>query len=88
MVNVHGAFAAEVQLKNVAVAVVPPPGAQLSVPAAVEVVEELRMLHAYHGEEVLVTQVAAEVIFLGEVGNAFRLKQAVVERRAPHGLQI
>lgn len=88
VVNVHGSITTEVQLKNIAVAMVPPPGAQLSVPGTVKVAEELRMLHAYHGKEVLITQVTPEVIFLGEVGNMFRLKQAVVECRAAHGVQI
>lgn len=88
VVNVNGSVAVEVQLENIAVAVVSPPGAQLSVPAAVKMVEELWMLHAYHGEEVLIAQVAPEMIFLGEVGDTFRLEQAVVEGRAAHGLEI
>lgn len=78
MVNVHGSIAAEVQLKNIAIAVVPPPGAQLSVPATIKMVEELWMLHAYHGEEVLIAQMATEAIFLSEMGDTFRLKEAVV----------
>lgn len=75
-------------MKYVAIAVVPPPGAQLSVPATVKVVEEFWMLHAYQGEKVLIAQVAPEVIFLCETGDMFRLKEAVVERGVPHGLQI
>lgn len=88
MVNVHRSIAAEVQMKYISIAVVPPPGAQLAVPATVKVVEELWMLHADHGEEVLIAQVAPEVIFFSEMGDMFRLKEAVVERRATHCLQI
>lgn len=84
----HGSVASEVQLKNVAVAVVPPPSTQLSVPATIKMIEELWMLHAYHGEEVLVAQVAPKVILVGEVSDAFRVEEAVVEGRAAHGVQI
>lgn len=88
MVNANWSVAAEVQLKYIAIAVVPPPGAELSVPATVQMVEELWMLHAYHGEEVLIAQVAPEVIFLGEMGDTLRLEETVVEYREAHGLQI
>lgn len=67
---------------------VPPPGAELSVPATVEKVEELWMLHAYHAEEILIAKMAPEVIFLSEMGDTFRLEETVVEHGAAHGVQI
>lgn len=79
MVNVHWSVAEEVQMKHIAVAVVPPPGTQLPVPAAVKMVEELGMLHTYQGEEVLIAQVALEVIFLSETYDMLGLDEAVVE---------
>lgn len=88
MVNVHRPLTAVVELKDVPVAVVPPPGAQLPVPAAGQRVEEVRVLHANHAEEVLVAQVAAEVVLFRQAGHAFRLQQPVVEGRDPHGLQV
>lgn len=88
MVNVHWSITAEIQLKYVSIAVVPPPGAELSVPAAVEMVEELWMLHAYHAEEVLIAKVAPEMIFLSEMGDTFGLEETIVEHGAAHGVQI
>lgn len=82
------AFAPEVGLKDIAVAVVPPPGAELSVPGAVQHVEELGVLHADHGEEVLVPEVASEVVLVGQLLHLCRLQQAAVERGLAHGLQV
>lgn len=88
MVDVDGSIAAEVQLKHVSVSVVPPPGAQLSVPAASQRIKEFRMLHADHGEEVLVAKVAPEPILVGQLGQAVGLQQLVVEGRRSHGGEV
>lgn len=88
MVDVDGPVAAVVQLEDGAVAVLPPPGAQLPVPAASQRMEEFRVLHADHGEEVLVPQVAPEAILLGQLGHAVGLQQLVVEGRGPHGGEV
>lgn len=69
MVDVHRPLTAVVELKDVSVAVVPPPGAQLPVPAASQHVEEARVLHANHGEEVLVAQVAPKVVLISQVSQ-------------------
>ena len=62
MVDVNGSIAAIVQLKHVSITVVPPPGAQLAVPATCQGTKQFRMLHADHCEEVLITKVASEAI--------------------------
>lgn len=82
------ALTPEVGLKDITVAVVPPPGAKLPVPSTVQHVEELRMLHANHGEEVLVPKVAPEVVLVGQLLHLCRLQQAAVERGLAHGLQV
>lgn len=88
VVDIDGSVAAVVQLEHVAVAVLPPPGAQLSVPAARQRVKELWVLHADHGEEVLVAQVAPEAILVGQFGHVVGLQQLVVQRRRPHGAEV
>lgn len=62
MIDINGPITTVIQLEHISVAVVPPPGAQLSVPAAGQRVKKFRMLHADHCEEVLVPQVALEAI--------------------------
>lgn len=54
MVDPDVTLTLEVGLKDITIAMVPPPGAKLPVPGAVQHMEELGMLHADHGEEVLV----------------------------------
>lgn len=79
MVYVHRPLTAVVELKDVPIAVVPPPGAQLPIPAAGQHVKKARVLHTNHGEEVLVTQVALEMVLFGQASHTLRLQQAVVE---------
>lgn len=88
MVDLDVALTAKVCLEDIAVAMVPPPGAQLPVPGAVQHVEEFGVLHANHGEEVLVPQVAPEVVLVCELLYPCRLQQVAVERRLAHGLQV
>ncbi len=64
MVDVDGATTSIIQLKHVSVSVVSPPGAQLPVPTTGQRIKQFRMLHANHGEEVLVAQVAPEAILV------------------------
>lgn len=64
MVDIDRSTTAIIQLKHISVSVVPPPGAQLPVPTTGQGVKQFRMLHADHGEEVLVTQVAPEAILV------------------------
>lgn len=64
VVDVNGSVAVIIQLEHISVPVVPPPGAQLPVPATGQGVKQLRMLHANHGEEVLVAQVASKAILV------------------------
>lgn len=82
------ALATEVGLEDVTVAVVPPPGAELPVPGAVQHMEELGVLHADHGEEVLVPEMASEVVLVGQLLHLCRLQQAAVEGRLAHGFQV
>lgn len=88
MVDGDRPITAIVQLKHVAVSVVPPPGAQLSVPATSQRIKEFRMLHADHGEEVLVAQVAPETILVGQFGHTVRFQQLVVEGGCSHGGEV
>lgn len=88
MIDVDRSITAIVQLKHVAISVVPPPGAQLSVPATSQRIKEFRMLHANHGEEVLVAQVAPEMILVGQFGHTVRFQQLVVEGRRSHGGEV
>lgn len=88
MVDLDVALAAEVGIKDVAVAMVPPPGAELPVPGTVQHMEELRMLHADHGEEVLVPEVTPEAVLGGQLLHLRRLQQAAVQRGLAHGLQV
>lgn len=88
VVDLDVALAPEVGLEDVAVAVVPPPGAQLAVPGAVQHVEELGVLHADHGEEVLVAEVAAEAVLVRQLPHPRRLQQAAVEGGLAQRLQV
>lgn len=88
MVDLDVALTVKVCREDVAVAMVPPPGAQLPVPGAVQHVEEFRVLHADHGEEVLVPQVAPEVVLVSKLLHPGRFQQMAVERRLAHGLQV
>lgn len=88
MVDPDVTLTLEVGLKDVTVAMVPPPGAKLPVPGAVQDMEELGMLHADHGEEVLVPKVAAEVVLVSQPLHLRRLQQAAVKRGLAHGLQV
>lgn len=88
VVDVDGAAALVVHLKDVAVAVVPPPCAQLPVPAARQQVEELGVLHADHGEEVLVAEVTPEAVLLSQLGHVGGLQQLVVQTRRSHGAEV
>lgn len=88
MINENWSLAAIVQLEHIPVAVLPPPGAQLSVPAAGQRIKEFRMLHADHGEEVLVAQVTPETVLVGQRGHVIGLQQLVVENRGSHFLQV
>lgn len=74
MVDPDMAVAPEVVLEDVTVAVVPPPGAKLPVPGTVQHMEELRMFHANHGEEVLVAEVTSEVVLVGQLLHLRRLQ--------------
>lgn len=64
MVDIDWPTTTIIQLKHVSISMVPPPGAQLPVPATGEGIKQFRMLHADHGEEVLVAQVAPEAILV------------------------
>lgn len=64
MVDIDGPTTVIIQLKHVCVSVVPPPGAQLSVPATGQGIKEFGMLHANHGEEVLVPQVSPKAVLV------------------------
>lgn len=88
MVDLDVALTPEVSLEDIAIAVVPPPGAKLPVPGAVQHVEELGVLHADHGEEVLVPEVATEVVLVGQLLYLCGLQQAAVEGGLAHGLQV
>lgn len=88
MVDVDRSITAIVQVKHVAVSVVPPPGAQLPVPATGQRIKEFRMLHADHGEEVLVAQVAPETILVGQRGHTVRFQELVVEGGGSHGGEV
>lgn len=64
MIDIDRSIAAIIQLKYVSVSVIPPPGAQLPVPATRQGVKQFRMLHSDHGKEVLITQVASKAILV------------------------
>lgn len=81
-------LALEVLIEHVAVPMVLPPRAKLPVPRAVKHVEELWVLHPHHGEEILVPEVALEVVLLCQLLHHGRLQQLVVELGLPHGLQV
>lgn len=86
MVDLDMALTVKVCLEDIAVAMVPPPGAQLPVPSAIQHMEELRVLHADHGEEVLVPKVAPEVVLVCKLLYPCRLQQMAVKRGLAHGL--
>lgn len=88
MVDPDVALTPEVGIEDVAVAMVPPPGAKLPVPGTVQHVEELRVLHANHGEEVLVPEVTPEVVLVGQLLHLCWLQQAAVQWGLAHGLQV
>lgn len=88
MVDINRSTTLVVQLEHVSVPVVPPPGAQLPVPAASQRIKKFRVLHANHGEEVLVAQMSPESILLRQCGHVARLQQLVVEKRRSHGTEV
>lgn len=88
VVNFDLTLALEVLVKHVAVSMVPPPCAKLPVPRAVEHMEELWVLHPYHGEEILVPEVALEVVLLCQLLYHGGLQQLVVELGLPHGFKV
>lgn len=88
MVDLDVALTVKVCLEDIAVAMVPPPGAQLPVPSAVQHVEKLGVLHANHGEEVLVPEVAPEVVLVCKLLYPCRLQETAIEWRLAHGLQV
>lgn len=88
MVNFDLTIAPKVLIKHIAVSVVLPPRAKLTVPCAVEHVEQFWMLHPHHGEEILVPKVTLEVVLLRELLHHARFQQLVVELGAPHGFQV
>jgi len=88
VVNFDLALTLEVLVEHVTVAMVPPPRAKLPVPCAVEHVEELWVLHPHHGEEILVPEVALEVVLLCQLLHHGRLQQLVVKLGLPHGFQV
>lgn len=79
MVNIDWSIAAIIKLKHVSISMVPPPSAQLSVPATGQGIKQFRVLHADHGKEVLVTKVAPEAILVCQFGNIAGLQQLVVK---------
>lgn len=79
MVDINRSFTTIIQLKHISVSMVPPPGAQLPVPAAGQRMKQLGMFHADHGEEVLVTEVASEAVQVCQFGHIAGFQQLVVE---------
>lgn len=73
MVDLDVALTVEIGLEDIVVAMVPPPGAELPVPGAVQHMEELRVLHADHGEEVLVPEVTVETVLVCKLLHLSRL---------------
>lgn len=85
MVDIHWPLTAVVELEHVPVSMLPPPGTQLAVPATGQLVEQPWVFHADHAEEVLVPQVAPEVVLVSQLGHISGLQELVVEGRGPHG---
>lgn len=85
MVDIDRPLTVVVKLKHLRIAMVPPPGAQLSVPATGQRVEELWVLHTNHGEEVLVPEMAPEAVLICQLGHVVGLQEPVVQSGAPHG---
>lgn len=88
MVNFDLTLALEVLVEHITVSMVPPPCAKLPVPRAVKHMEELWVLHPHHGEEILVPEVALEVVLLRQLLHHGGFQQLVVELGLPHGFQV
>lgn len=88
MVDFHFAITLEVEVKDVGVAMVPPPGTQLSVIGTVQNVKELHVLHSNQREEVLVAKVTLEVILVCKFPYLLGIQELIVKSRLPHGLEI
>lgn len=73
MVDIDRPVTVIVKLKHFSIAMVPPPGAQLPVPATGQSVEELWVLHTDHSEEVLVSEVPPELVLNGQLGHVVGL---------------
>lgn len=78
MVDVDRPITLIIELENIPVPVIPPPRAQLSVPAAGQWVKQLPVLHTDHGEEILIAQVTPEVELFGELRHSLGLQKLVV----------
>lgn len=88
MVDIDGSSTLIIQLKYVSIAMIPPPGTKLVVPTTGQGIKQLRVLHADHGEEILVTQVAPEAILVCKFSHVARLQQLVVEGRCSHRSEV
>ena len=88
VINFHVTLTIEVLIEHTFVAVVLPPGAQLSVPRARQHVKQLFVLHVEQSVEILITQMTFELEFFGQSFEAFGGEQRVVEGGRSHLLQV
>lgn len=81
-------FAMEKRVKDVAVAVLLPPRAQLSIPHAVQTIDETRMLVAEQRVKVLVAQVTLEVVLAVQSFDVVRPQARLVQLGPPNAVEI
>ncbi len=90
MVQLHPrtATAPVVGIKDRSVAVEAPPLAELAIPGAVQRVEELRIVEGGQRVEVLVAEVAPEVVLPRQMADKRLIQQRVVEEAGAHLAQV
>ena len=82
------ATAPVVGIKDRSVAVEAPPLAELAIPGAVQRVEELRIVEGGQRVEVLVAEVAPEVVLPLQMADKRLIQQRVVEEAGAHLAQV
>ena len=87
--NINAALIApEILIEDISIAVLLPPLAQLSIPAARQNIEQLLVLHRNERKEILVTEVSLEVELFRELLNGLGCYQLVIKCRLTHPFEI
>lgn len=88
VINFDRSLAVKVAVEDVTVAVFAPPRAQLSIPDAIEPIDEPRELESHEGVKVLITQMALEGVLLGHIPDRAFFDDFLVQPRSSDAVQV